>query len=237
MISERKFANGFASFWRGVLPMSEAYTRQMNLRATRFAPPMTLEFEATRSAIISELGFRLFKHFREKIMTMKGMADPGPIELRLADETWKYVRELIGTPRGILPPTVLDFHAAHELARRLTSFFLFEGKPDIVYSPMFLGCGIIDTCYGDVLCGNDLYEVKNVERHFRSVDLRQVLVYCALADAAGTPQLHSVSLVNARLGTYFQAELDELAIEVAGVGRTELLSRIVWFLSSEQLSR
>lgn len=218
--------------------MSEAYTRQINLRAEQFAPPVGVVIDAQRSALISELGFRYYARFGNSILNRLTVhAVPGPIEQDLAIESWEYIRKLTGSRQTVDGPTSADWEAAGELARRLAAFFWLRNRRDMEFHPKFAGCGIIDDCFGDVLAGTELYEVKNVERGFRSVDLRQLLIYCALAYANQAPQVRSVCLVNARQGTFFLGDLEEVARGVSGNSATELMSQIIWFISSEQHSQ
>ena len=238
LISERKFSQGFASFWRSVLPMGETYTRRINHEAERFAPPMQTVIDPQRSAFISELGFRYYSRAADSFLNgLSVNVLPGPVQEDLATETWNYIRTLSGSPKMSGKPVPEDWVAAEELARRLAAFFWFRRTGEMVFYPRFPGCGMIDDSVGDVLSGYELYEVKNVERDFRSIDLRQVLIYCALAYAAELPEVRSVCLVNARQGIFYASDLEEVAWGVAGTSVPELMSQIVWFISSEPQSR
>jgi hypothetical protein len=124
------------------------------------------------------------------------------------------------------------------IADRLQTFFLrvSEGRGFEV-QPKFPGCGIIDTCFGDVRVGDALYEVKAGERTFRSMDLRQLLIYAALCKSARMQPLHRVGLFNPRVGVSFCAGLDHLCLEVSGTSSEELLTEIVRVISSGDTSR
>src|SRR5436305_4189756 len=63
MISERKFASAYPSFWRVALPLGEAYVRHINARITSYLPSRQIKVAADRSALISELGFRCYAHW------------------------------------------------------------------------------------------------------------------------------------------------------------------------------
>ncbi len=72
------------------------------------------------------------------------------------------------------------------LAHNLSTFFRYAKARThftirtIRVSPRFEGCGWLDECEADFLTSNVLVEVKAGDRAFRSIDLRQVLIYCAL---------------------------------------------------------
>ncbi len=82
-----------------------------------------------------------------------------------------------------------------------------------------------------------LYEVKAGERSFRSVDVRQLLVYASLSKSAGMRQLKQVGLFNPRTGLSFSMGLDELCLEVAGMPSEELLAEVIRIASSGETSR
>jgi hypothetical protein len=62
MISERKFANSYASLWNQLLPTADAFVRRMNLASERFSRPIVaVSKDRDKRAVINELAFRLFK--------------------------------------------------------------------------------------------------------------------------------------------------------------------------------
>src|SRR5438270_4775838 len=60
MISERKFAEKFTSFWNDALPRGATVSRYINLQQTRFSAPLQSETQPNRRALVNELGFWLF---------------------------------------------------------------------------------------------------------------------------------------------------------------------------------
>ena len=96
----------------------------------------------------------------------------------------------------------------------------------LTFEPRFSGCGIIDECFGDILYEKTLYEVKAGERSFRSIDLRQVLVYCALDYAAGNRAISGVCLLNPRHGVHWYAPVSEIASECGAGGAVELMDEL-----------
>ena len=85
---------------------------------------------------------------------------------------------------------------AIELAKRLEDCFANLPGEAVIIQPRFRGCGVLDSCYGDLLASQCLYEVKMVDRNLRGMDLRQVLVYCALNYRSQQYIINSVSILN-----------------------------------------
>src|SRR5262249_40076034 len=93
---------------------------------------------------------------------------------------------------------------AMELSERLFKFFVEDEKlGPLTKRPTFPGCGIIAPCEGDLRTDDTLYEIKAVDRNFRSMDMRQLFVYCALSRAASLKAISRIGLVNPLLGTYW----------------------------------
>jgi hypothetical protein len=119
---------------------------------------------------------------------------------------------------------------AIELAIRLEDFFAAEPSADtILIQPPFKGCGIIDSCYGDVLQGDHLFELKMVDRNLRSIDLRQVLVYCALNHNSQQYLIKTVSVLNPRRALEYRFDLNELVLQIANKTPAELFHQITDF--------
>lgn len=235
LISEHKFSSGYTSFWRTALPLGEAFVRQMNGRREKFAEPFDFDLTPDRSALVSETSFRLLI---EGGLTRVALVASHPGELSTASqaalEASAYLSKLKGSH-----PIAAELHP-HELeivfrlAERLRRFLLLEESDEpIIARPRFDGCGIVESCEGDILAGTVLYEIKNVERSFRLVDVRQVLTYCALNSAKETHRITGVGWVNARSGKFFRMGLGPLASKIAGSSAPELLSDIVSFISMD----
>lgn len=237
MISEKKFALGFASFWNDAMPMGERFVRQQNLQLQRFTRPLWPDVPSRLRGVTNELGFQLFCKSRE--LGNMPLELPETVVSQLAEQSARFIRRFREYSRKeVAEATPEARREACELAERL-AFFFGEHEPQvpIVCKPAFPGCGRIDPCEGDALAGETLYEVKAGDRAFRTVDLRQVLCYCALNHAARRYSISRVGLVNPRVGVFFVHPLDWLCREVSGVASTELFAEILDFASQPENSR
>ncbi|HEY1537724.1 MAG TPA: hypothetical protein VGF76_27075 [Polyangiaceae bacterium] len=119
--------------------------------------------------------------------------------------------------RGPLrPPENDDVREATTLALRTEHFFLNATTAQLVVSPTFAGCGWLSECNGDVLAGRVLYEIKSGDRLFRALDVKQILVYCALNYASNRCQIDEICLVNPREGVHFSESLNVLCEGMTG---------------------
>lgn len=237
MISEARFAQGFASFWREALPMGEEVVKFLNHQFEVFDEPMESDVEPRRRELTNEAGFRIFAGMVEDGKVAAGEPPAELIESACREATEFIRRFRRPEPAPLSPPTDEEQAEAVELASRLATFFrsLPPREPLQVW-PEFAGCGIVKTCRGDLFAGRTLYEVKAGERSFRQVDLRQVFVYGALNYAEARHPLENVGFVNPRLGRFFEAELEQLVRNTTGRAAVELFADIVEFLASDRVS-
>ncbi len=234
MISERKFAHSFTSFWREVLPRADGYLRRINLSAERYRPPVrsNLPVERESRAIVNELAFRLFMHMAQgKNLTSEEQHIVGR-------EVCRYIQHLTGTPARATATQMTEdeLSEARDLCIALAEFFSEQELRGLRFWPAFRGCGCIEECKADIVSETCLIEVKAGDRSFRITDLRQILVYCSLDFAAGEYHLDAVSIVNPRRGVYYEAPIKEVAQECSGLSEVDLFSEIIAFLTAEATS-
>jgi hypothetical protein len=110
-------------------------------------------------------------------------------------------------------------------------FFSGERFSRVVIEPTFRGCGGIDGATGDVLADEVLFEIKAGERDFRSIDLYQLLTYCALNFATKSLQITSVGPMKPRVGIFTVLDLDVLCRECAGTSAADVLDEILQYAS------
>lgn len=224
-----RFSTAFTAFWNIATPTCEHFVRKLNLSfCDRFATPMRISLTKDR-AFIAEFGFYLFvvKRWPKKY----GAGEPEQIAEQLAG---KRLLRLGGEPITEISPA--QRNEAREIANRLSLFF----KPDeknIVPSPLIPGCGFINHSEADMIFGSTLYEVKTVDRQFRSNDVRQLLMYCALNALAGVASITKIGAVNPRRGIYFQLDADLVSREISGKPSSELFEDIHQVISGGGISR
>lgn len=125
-----------------------------------------------------------------------------------------------------------------EQRNRLIRMFAF-GKPmdSLLTEPEFPGCGIIDSCKGDLISSSVLFEVKAGDRLFRSIDVRQLILYSALNFVSKQFTIKGLGLFNPRVGVSATMPVDDLCFEISGKQSVELFSEIAAAVSSGEVSR
>lgn len=234
MIDAATFSSTYNAFWNEAAPMLEHFTRRLNLEHfDRFDVPMKSS-KTGRKALIAELAFSIFvEKFRSQGKSKN--------QIKLNENAWSetkrrllpFLRQGVDLDAPLLKSEKIE---VAEVEKRLIAFFTGDYLP-IVTRPLFRGCGFVDASEGDILTRSTLFEVKTVERSFRSADLRQLLTYAALNSASREVEIHAVGLVNPRRGVSFEMLVDELCIDISGRSAEDLFAMIVQVFSSGEISR
>lgn len=231
MIDVSSFATYYNAFWAEHTPTSEHFVRRLNLEyVERWSPPLGKPKEPIRAAFIAELAFSRFCAGIDGVP--KGEID----KLALVD-TGKRLRPLLEDPVTLEGPLrSVEEEQISRLESTLRSFFTWRATCNVA-RPLFRGCGYIGTSEGDVLNGSCLFEVKTVDRAFRSIDIRQLITYCALNYLSRQYEISSIGLFNPRRGLYFEYLINDASREISGRPAQDLFDSIVHAVSSGDISR
>ena len=239
MISEKEFSSGFSSFWSDCLPLLRPQLiAEFNLRGSPMlersgtvSRPLASKRDKSNNDVIAEMAFGLFAdavNSRKDVLALA--TDKGKLE-DIGRSAIRRVFRLRSHWGKKMSEIEMPADEVVELAVRLESFFASRTSADsIVIQPPFKGCGLLESCFGDIFAAKCLYESKMVDRNLRSVDLRQLLSYCALNYRSSQYSIERVAVVNARRAITYEFTLEELARRTAAKGAGELLHLIAEFL-------
>lgn len=233
MIDAAKFSSMYTTFWGISTPTCEHFVRKINIGlCERILMPMEKSDSAGR-ALIAELGFSLFVESRWP----SEMGQSIDVIRKKAEESARRRIAAIQDDDIVnLDLSEQQYGEAREIAERLNIFIGSDADISIP-RPVFNGCGIVDSSEGDIITGDVLFEVKTVERGFRSADIRQLITYCALNDAKKKYNINRIGLFNPRSGLAFDLDVDSVAHEIAGRSAGDLFNSILQVLSEGGISR
>ena len=235
MISELNLSRSYTSFWNKTFPFLSRVVRKLNLEKTHYEDYFNTDSEPKRRALVNETGFRLFENM---VANRLRRSNDIPIDQKslVLEKALTYVMRLEKVdPHDFKNHSDNEVSEACTISDRLYDYFRSnEPGKELILSPMFKGCGILDSCYGDVLCGDTLYEIKSGERDFRSTDIKQLFVYCALGFLSKNYEIRNIGLINPRNGIYAIVPLKD-AIDIAsGRSITETFGDLIDFIDSPQ---
>jgi hypothetical protein len=239
MISEKQFATEFSGFWAETLPfLTPQAIAELNLNGTamgdgrrEWMKPLAGSGDNSNNDVIAETAFGLFVEALQSDVPISKLVEDATLVQRIEESAKNRVvglrRDVVGRVRSSQPRT----SEAIDLSTRLETYFKDYPFDSILIQPMFKGCGILDSCYGDILARKSLCEMKIVDRNLRSADIRQVLAYCALNYRSSQYEIESVTILNPRRGLEFFFVVEELAERASGKNASELFHHITTFLS------
>jgi len=234
VISERQFSTLYTSFWSTAMPLGEAMVRAMNLRVERFTEPLNAASPSAFNGFVNELAFRLAE--------LSSVAGAHSIDTNFLHATYPMTEAYISRlPRAVVPESATERATAGQDAlalaeRLLNAIRQGPGKEPVCFRPKFSGCGIHDDCEGDILIGEELWEVKSGDRQFRQNDVRQILIYCALNHFSAKHAIKRYCLVNPRVGVLASGMVRDLSRSGAGCEPQTLFEEIIEFLSLQEVS-
>ena len=240
LIDASTFSGSYNAFWNTSTPTCEHFVRRLNLGwLEKFSKPMAQSKTSKRRAVIAEYAFALFVETKKD--GAKNTLGPAFRTKILREQAWAATIHRLSPFAGEGLNLSNDFDEEErkeieEIKERLIRFFSNPGRK-LIFRPVFKGCGFIDASEGDVIFGTSLFEIKTVERLFRSSDIRQLITYAALNYVSGEFKLDKIALFNPRRGQFCELEINMVCAEIAGLPTQDLFATIVDAISSGEISR
>jgi hypothetical protein len=230
-MNERQLSALFSGFWNATLPNLETVVRTLNLAPERAQPPLVSRINASRRDIVSETAFRSCC-----------LAPKGNIDSASATQAFQEASTLLSTKEQPNIPRLddVELKEVEGISFRIRQFVSWVEMPQRLeadYEPLFSGIGALETCKGDIRVGEELIEIKCVDRGYRSVDFRQVLIYSALEYLKVKNTFARLTLYNPLRGTYVSLTPDEITNSAGGKTKSEFFSELSYLLGSGEISR
>lgn len=237
MISEITFSKKFTSFWNETLPNANNYIRLINggqVQATH--KPLKPAPRKQNIALINVLAFEIYKRLTAQKSAYTIVSAPSFFSGKLFASCMKSAKEYVGRfgthQMYKLPLSLAEQAQLKEIVRITNVRYNWKLGPTV--DPKFEGCGFIDQCFGDIVVGQRLVEIKSGERSFGVSDLRQLLVYCTLNHYSKNPvEIDSIEIFNPRMGACFSEELETVSLHLSALSSRELFSEIQKYISDE----
>lgn len=220
MISEVSFSRGYTSFWIEYTPWLNDYITSINKYfVNSLYTPIEVQEDPSFRSINNVIAFTLFKNiikFNDNNLS-KSFNEASAI--------------LKNFPRNNLEDYSSDA-LQNEIINIQTKRLIenYKGK-DILFSPQFNGCGILESCSGDIFYNDTLVEIKAGERMFTPSDLKQLIIYCALNGLSNSKiKIINIELFNPRQGLCWKSSLNDVIFSISDLPIDDLFNQIGKFL-------
>lgn len=220
MISETGFSKRYSSFWKENVPWINDYVRSINVGLVdRLFAPIEIDDKDHRS-INNVVAFTLFKN--------TAIIKNDDIILAF-NEARSIVKNY---PRNNLETySLTDCYI--KIIRDQSSRLFSQFGSKVEFYPQFPGCGIMESCQGDLFYKETLVEIKGGERLFTPADIKQLVVYCALNWLSNNNyNICCVELFNPRQGTFWSSSVKDMIDSISNIPMEELFDQIGKYLLS-----
>ncbi|MDD3236658.1 MAG: hypothetical protein PHV37_01000 [Candidatus Gastranaerophilales bacterium] len=248
MINEKQFAKYHTSLWKAILPLSNNAVKNINcIYSKTFTPIVISEYAPERRSLINHCAFNISKCAQKNKISIKDLKKNISTYTKAIDLTQNQLKLFVKRDRtSIETPSNIELEEIFSLSENIEKMLIIKHRNDTkIFNPKFKGCGILDDCYGDILIKNVLYEIKSTisstqkcpNKNLRAIDLRQLLIYCALNYKSKQYTIKQVAYYNPKIGQYFLMDVQDLCLLVSGKNDIELFEEIINYVSDYDKSK
>lgn len=218
MISERDISEKFSAIWKQNLPlMTPGFMRVFNeAQIMKINSEPIPTGEDIRYDIVAEISFNLAHISTVEEKTVEEIiADKNRFE-KIISNTAKSIWTTGNYTENDLKLEKLEIQEIIKICNNTLEFIKLVKEKDIKFEPKLKGYGFIPDLTADLSIDDTLYEIKTVNRNFKSSDLKQLFIYLALRQVSETQNWKYAGLYNPRKGTYCKFNVKSLIYNLSG---------------------
>lgn len=220
MISERDISEKFSTIWKQHFPLlTPNFIRVFNdTQISSINAKQILVLEDVRYDLVSEAAFNLSElAFVNK--TPPSEAFTKEEQIKIIDFTVKSIWNSGNYTENDLSISDIEKQEIVSIADNTLEFIEKLGGQDVLFKPKLKGYSFIPDLFADISVGDSLFEIKTVNRNFKSSDLKQLFIYIALRQVSEKENWKFAGLYNPRRGTYCKFNIKSLIYNLTG-GKT-----------------
>lgn len=221
MITERDLAEKFSVVWKQHFPL----LRSNFMRVFNEGQVETINTNAIpignniRFDLVSEAAFNVSKTLYEQNISWDSFSLQSNALMKSIELTAKSIWGPEFKEEELLL-TIEELDETKKISANILEFISLEASDNVQFKPYLKGYGILPDMIADISIGNTLYEVKTVNRNYKSSDLKQVLIYLALKQVTSDSNWEFAGLYNPRKGTFCKFNIKSLVFNLSGGNTT-----------------
>lgn len=217
MISERDISEKFSTIWKQHFPLlTPNFIRVINdtqIKAINSEQVITVE--EVRYDLVSETAFNLSElAFINKLTPSEVFAEEE--EKNIVNFTAKSIWKSGNYMENDLSISDIEKQVIIAIAENTLEFIEKLGGKDVLFRPKLKGYSFIPDLTADVSIGDSIFEIKTVNRNFKSSDLKQLFIYIALRQVSEMENWKFAGLYNPRKGVYYKFNIQSLIYNLTG---------------------
>jgi len=217
MISERDISEKFSAIWKQNFPLlTPNFIRVFNdTQITSINTKQVIALDEVRYDLVSETAFNLSElAFLNKVTPLEAFTEKE--QRKIVEETARSIWKSGNYSTNDLNITEIEKQEIISIAANTLEFIEKMDGQDIIFKPKLKGYSFIPDLYGDISIGDSLFEIKSVNRNFKSSDLKQLFIYIALRQVSEIENWKYAGLYNPRKGVYCKFNIKNLIFNLTG---------------------
>ncbi len=221
MISERDISEKFSAIWKQHFPLlTPNFIRVFNeTQISVINTKQVIALEEVRYDLISEAAFNLSEiAFVNNIKPSEAFSVDKE-QKKIVDITARSIWKTGNYSDSDLFISDIEKQEIISIADNTLEFIKKFVGQEVLFKPQLKGYSFIPNLVADISIGDTLFEVKTVNRNFKSSDLKQLFIYIALRQVSEKENWKFAGLYNPRKGTYCKFNIKSLVYNLTG-GKT-----------------
>lgn len=220
MITERDIAEKFSIIWKQHFPLlTPNFMRVFNeAQIFNINAPIPIN-ENVRNDIVSEIAFNIVEKIMIEKTTVEEFINDENNLKKIIETTAKVIWKSANYSEADLILNEYELNEIIRICNNLSEFITKLKKSQLQFKPKFKGYSFIPDLVGDLSIDDTLFEIKTVNRNFKSSDLKQLFIYLALQQVSTGLNWKYAGLYNPRKGTYCKFNVKSLIYNLTG-GKT-----------------
>lgn len=220
MISERDISEKFSAIWKQNFPLlTPNFIRVFNdTQITAINTKQVIALEEVRYDLVSEAAFNLSEFaYLNKLTPLNAFTEKE--QIKIIEETARSIWKSGNYSDNDLTISEIEKQEIISIADNTLEFIEKLGGQDVLFKPKLNGYSFIPDLYADISIKDSLFEIKTVNRNFKSSDLKQLFIYIALRQVSDKENWKFAGLYNPRKGVYCKFNIKSLIYNLTG-GKT-----------------
>ncbi|WP_078211742.1 hypothetical protein [Flavobacterium sp. LM5] len=203
MITERDIAEKFSIIWKQHFPLlTPNFMRVFNeAKIFNINAPIPIN-ENVRNDIVSEIAFNIVEKITIEKTKVEVFINDENILKKIIEVTAKAIWKSGNYSENDLILNDYELNEIKRICNNTIEFIEKLKKSELQFKPEFKGYSFIPDLIGDLSIDDTLFEIKTVNRNFKSSDLKQLFIYLALQQVSTGQNWKNAGLYNPRKGTY-----------------------------------
>jgi hypothetical protein len=218
MISERDISEKFSAVWKQNLPlMTSSFMRVFNAgQIMKINTTSIPTGEDIRYDIVAETSFNLSHIANDEHKTTDEVIADSERLKQIVSDTAKSIWTTGNYSEDDLKLKPEELDEIRKICNNTFEFIKVIKVNEINFKPKLKGYSFIPDLTADISIDDTLFEIKTVNRNFKSSDIKQLFIYLALRQVSEGVNWKYAGLYNPRKGTYCKFNVKSMIYNLTG---------------------